>query len=191
MTIYDHFSTWSILYTFLIGYNFFFRPPLKHDPKSSFYNEPCYKEVSLYHKNRHSNHYSVGNRNYLQWRKSIWNKNIFLLHHRSYSKRKEFAPKGSKFFLLRVAPILEIKQGIIFFFFLRIFLGVCKNNSILAMPLTSSIWATMSENILLDMCLAKIQISLRILADWPESSLGTFRIDKAAKFLHADNKGSK
>ena len=37
---------------------------------------------------------------------------------------------------------------------------------------------------------AKIQISLRIRAVWSESSLGTLRIAKDAKFPHADNEDS-
>ena len=37
---------------------------------------------------------------------------------------------------------------------------------------------------------AKIQISLRIRADWSESSLGAFWIAMDAKFLHADNEDS-
>ena len=36
--------------------------------------------------------------------------------------------------------------------------------------------------------LVKIQISLRIRADWSESSLSEFWIAKYARFLHADNK---
>ena len=40
------------------------------------------------------------------------------------------------------------------------------------------------------MCLAKIQISLCICTVWSESSLGTFRIAKDAKFLYAENKDS-
>ena len=38
--------------------------------------------------------------------------------------------------------------------------------------------------------LAKIPVSLRILAVWSESSLGAFWIAKKAKFLHADNEDS-
>ena len=37
---------------------------------------------------------------------------------------------------------------------------------------------------------AKIQISLRIYAAWPESSLEAFWIGKNSKFLHVDNEGS-
>ena len=38
---------------------------------------------------------------------------------------------------------------------------------------------------------AKIQISLRMLAVWSESSAGAFWIANDAKFLHADNEDSK
>ena len=36
----------------------------------------------------------------------------------------------------------------------------------------------------------KIPISLRIRADWSESSLGAFRVAKDAKFLHVDHEDS-
>ena len=39
--------------------------------------------------------------------KHLENLPLFHFQNRSYSKRKEFAPSGSKFFLFRVAPILE------------------------------------------------------------------------------------
>ena len=56
--------------------------------------------------------------------------------------------------------------------------------------LIKSIWAARSENVPSDMCLVKIQIRLCICAVWSESSLGTFWLAKAAKFLHADNEDS-
>ena len=45
----------------------------------------------------------------------------------------------------------------------------------------------MSENEPLDLCPAKIQLSLRICPVWSESSLDTFCKAKDAEFLLADN----
>ena len=53
--------------------------------------------------------------------------NVFFPYHKGCSLRREFAPFGSKFFPLRVAPSLEAILGIVY----KI-LGVRKNNSLLA-----------------------------------------------------------
>ena len=54
------------------------------------------------------------------------------------------------------------------------------------MPGTSQMSQNVGKRTVAHVHQAKIQISLRIRAVWPESSLGAFRIAKAAQFLYAD-----
>ena len=54
-----------------------------------------------------------------------------------------------------------------------------------------NIWVPRSENISLDLCLVKIQISLHIHTVWSESSLGTFWIAKGCKVSLCRNKNSE
>ena len=59
---------------------------------------------------------------------------MLLLDHMGFSYRKEFAPSGSKFFPLRVAPILEAILGIVF----KLFPVMRKNDSVLTTPVNYS-----------------------------------------------------